>query len=429
MSERTITLDALTRVEGEGTLDLTIRDGKVTQCAFRIFEPPRYFEALLRGRAASEAPDITARICGICPVAYVMSACQAIEAGWGVTVSPEIHALRRMVYCGEWIQSHVLHAAMLHAPDFLGLNDAIEIARVAPDTVRTALRLKALGSRLMEVIGGRAVHPVNTRLGGFFRAPDPAAIAALIPDLEWGVGAARSLALDFARFDFPVDNGDYLFVSLVHPETYPILEGRIGSSDGLDIPVDAFHDHFCEDQVAHSTALHGRMRDGRRYLVGPLARYANNYVQLSETAKETAALCGLDPVERNPFRSILIRMVETQYACEEALRLARGYVPPQPAAMEMRPVASVGEGCTEAPRGICHHRYRTDDSGIILEATIVPPTSQNQPQIEADLARVAQANVDLDDDALRHRCEQTIRNYDPCISCATHFLKLKVDRG
>lgn len=429
MAERTITLDALARVEGEGTLDLTIRDGAVAHCAFRIFEPPRYFEALLRGRAASEAPDITSRICGICPVAYVTSACQAIEAGWGIEVSPEIHALRRLLYCGEWIQSHVLHAAMLHAPDFLGLNDAIEIARVAPDTVRRALRLKAVGSRLMEVIGGRAVHPVNTRLGGFFRAPERDAIAALIPELEWAVGAARALALEFSRFDFPDDSGDYLFVSLVHPETYPILEGRIGSSEGLDIPVSAFHDHFCEDQVDHSTALHGHMRDGRRYMVGPLARYANNFTQLSETARETASDCGLGPIVNNPFRSIIVRMVETQYACEEALRLARGYVPPDPAAVPVRPRAATGEGCTEAPRGICHHRYRTDGDGLILEATIVPPTSQNQPQIEADLARIAQANIDLGDDALRHRCEQAIRNYDPCISCATHFLKLRVDRG
>ena len=209
---------------------------------------------------------------------------------------------------------------------------------------------------------------------------------------------------------------------------YPIMEGRIGSSRGLDIPVEAFNDHFVEEHVARSNALHGRMRDGSAYLVGPLARYANNYGQLSDSCRQTAREAGLGEVERNPFKSILVRMVEVQYALEEAARLARGYEPPDPCVFEAPARAGVGHGCTEAPRGICYHRYRLDGEGRIEEAQIVPPTSQNQPQIEDDLGRVAAAHLGLDDDALKWRCEQTIRNYDPCISCATHFLKLTVER-
>ena len=429
MTERRIEVRALARVEGEGALRVRIRDGEAEIVEFRIFEPPRFFEGLLQGRAATEAPDITSRICGICPVAYISSACQAVEQAWGIEISPEIAALRRMMYCGEWIQSHVLHAALLHAPDFLGLHDVIAISEVDPGLVRTALRLKKLGNDLMEVIGGRAVHPVNTRVGGFYKAPDPSEIAALVPELVWGIGAARNMALRFAAFDFPEDCGDYTFVALVHPTDYPIETGRIASSTGLDIPVDAFHDHFREEHVARSNALHGRMRNGSAYLVGPLARYALNRERLTPSALRTAEECGLGPIERNPFRSILVRMVEVQYACEEALRLARAYVPPDPPAMPVTPRAGVGQGCTEAPRGICHHRYETDAEGRILNATIVPPTSQNQPQIEADLARVIRQSLDLDDAALQWLCEQTIRNYDPCISCATHFLRLTVDRG
>jgi coenzyme F420-reducing hydrogenase alpha subunit len=428
MAERTIKVDALARVEGEGALHVTLRGDEIEHLHFRIFEPPRYFEALLQGRPAADAPDITSRICGICPIAYIMGASEAVEDALGVTVTPEIAALRRLVYCGEWIQSHVLHAAMLHAPDFLGLDDAMMIAQAEPDLVRTALELKKLGNRLMEVIGGRAVHPVNTRIGGFYAAPDAGEIAALAPQLEQGAQAARDLALAFARFDFPDDAGDYTFVSLIHPEIYPILEGRIGSSRGLDIPKAQFGDVFVESQVPHSTALHAHMGSAS-YLVGPLARYANNFANLPDPCRETAAEAGLGPVERNPFKSILVRMIEVQFACLEGARLARAYVPPQPAHVETPPRAGTGHGCTEAPRGICHHSYGLDAEGRIEWARIVPPTSQNQPQIEADLSRVVSANLALDDDALRHRCEQTIRNYDPCISCATHFLRLEIERG
>ena len=428
MTERIIKVDALARVEGEGALHLRFGpDGVAAE--LRIFEPPRYFEALLRGREATDAPDITSRICGICPVAYILGASHAVERAWGIETTPEIRALRRLLYCGEWIQSHVLHAAMLHAPDFLGLPDAVEMARARPETVRTALRLKKLGNAIMEAIGGRSVHPVNTRVGGFYAAPKREAISALVPELDWAVGAARSLALDFAGFDFPDLEGDDHFVSLIHPEVYPIEEGRIGSSRGLNIDVAEFHDHVAEEHLPHSTALHGRMRDGSAYLTGPLARWANNFDRLGPTARETAAAVGLGPVVRNPFKSILVRMVEVQYACEEALRLARGYVPPAPPAAEAPPRAGLGDGATEAPRGLCHHRYETDAEGRIVTAVIVPPTAQNQPRIEADVARVAAGAEHLPDDALTALCEQAVRNHDPCISCAAHFLTVTVERG
>lgn len=428
MTERILQVDALARVEGEGSLYVRLKGGEIEKVEFRIFEPPRFFEAFLAGRDAHEAPDITSRICGICPIAYIMGASQAVEQALGVTVTPEIHELRRLIYCGEWIQSHVLHAAMLHAPDFLGLHDAIKIAEVNPDLVKKALRLKKIGNSLMEVIGGRAVHPVNTRVGGFYSAPGRDKLRALLPELEWGVTASRELALAFSKFDFPDDEHDYQFVSLKHPDYYPIAEGQLASNRGLDIDVSEFNDHFVEEHVARSNALHGRMQDGSAYHVGPLARYANNYVQLTPGCKETAQMCGLGEVERNPFKSILVRMVEVQYACEEALRIIRGYKEPRPSFVETPPRAGEGHGCTEAPRGICYHTYKLDDEGRIVLAQIVPPTAQNQPQIEADLKRVVAANMDMADADLQWRCEQTIRNYDPCISCATHFLKLTVER-
>ncbi len=426
---RTIRVEALARVEGEGALHVRIRNGAVTELKFRIVEPPRFFEALLQGRDFREAPDITSRICGICPVAYILSASLAMEQARGVEVGGPLRDLRRLLYCGEWIQSHVLHAALLHAPDFLGLDDAVAITRAEPGLVEQALALKKTGNRIMEVIGGRAVHPVNTRVGGFYKAPDRAAIRSLAEPLRRGLDQAVALARRFGRFEFPDAAIETHCVSLRHPTEYAIDQGRVVSNRGLDLAVTEFLDHFDECQVGHSHALHGVARGGGGpYMVGPLARYNNNFDLLSPLARGLAAEIGLGPVCINPFRSILVRMVEVAYACEEALRLAESYELPPVPAVEVAPGPGIGHGATEAPRGICYHRYELDRDGAIRQARIVPPTSQNQPQIEEDLRRVVEANLALPDEALKWRCEQTIRNHDPCISCATHLLTLTIDR-
>jgi coenzyme F420-reducing hydrogenase alpha subunit len=232
----------------------------------------------------------------------------------------------------------------------------------------------------------------------------------------------------FAGFDFPDYQYDYTCVSLRHPEEYAITEGRLVSNRGLDISLAEFGNHVGEEHVAHSNALHGHLNGVDTYLVGPIARYNNNYSQLSPLARQTAQEAGLGPVCQNPFQSILVRAIEVLYACEEALRLAQGYEEPEASCVAITPRAGEGHGCTEAPRGICYHRYRLNEAGRILEAQIVPPTSQNQRQIERDLRGVVEQNLNLPEDKLKWRCEQTIRNYDPCISCATHFLKFTIDR-
>jgi coenzyme F420-reducing hydrogenase alpha subunit len=407
---------------------VTIADGRVEEVELRIYEPPRFFEAFLRGRAFTEAPDITARICGICPVAYQMSSCEAMEQICGVRVEGQLRALRRLLYCGEWIESHALHVFMLHAPDFLGYDSAIALARDHPDLVAQALELKKVGNEVMTVVGGREVHPINVRVGGFYRAPRKAELAPLVERLE----RARQIALEAVRvvagFPFPDYRQDYELVALSQPGEYPIERGRIVSSRGLDIAVDDYDDHFVEEHVPWSNALHSRLRERGSYLCGPLARFALSFDRLSPLAREAAGEAGLGPDERNPFQSIVVRAVELVYATDEALRLIAEYEEPDAPAVEVEPRAGVGFGCTEAPRGILYHRYELDETGTILDAKIVPPTSQNQRAIEDDLRGVVGRYAQLDDDELRAVCEQAIRNYDPCISCATHFLKLEVER-
>ncbi len=427
--KRVIQVNALARVEGEGALYLRVNHGVIEDLKFRIYEPPRFFEALLVGRDFGDVPDITARICGICPMAYILSACQAMEAAAGVSVNGPLRNLRRLAYCGEWIESHVLHAFLLHAPDFLGYQDAISLSKDHPEVVNKALQMKKYGNQILEVIGGRAVHPVNFKVGGFHGLPYRSAIEGLTDSLQWGLETALELTRFTGGLDFPDFDDEYLSVSLRHPDEYAIHEGRIISSDGLDIPVSEFEEYFDEEHLEHSNALHGiRKGSDRPYVVGPVARYNNNQDQLSPLARDIAAEIGLGPVVTNPFRSIQVRMVETVYAFEEALRLVRDYQEPEGPYLEVNPSSASGTGCTEAPRGICYHRYDLDQDGRVRVARIVPPTAQNQRQIERDLWGVVERHMALPDDQLQWVCEQAIRNYDPCISCATHFLKLSVER-
>ena len=425
---RTIRVDALARVEGEGAIYVKLKGDQVLDVRLNIYEPPRFFEAFLRGRAFTEAPDITARICGICPVAYQMSACRAMEDACGIHVDGPLRALRRLLYCGEWISSHTLHVYMLHAPDFLGYDGIIPMARDHPQVVERGLRLKKVGNELMALLGGREVHPINVRVGGFYRSPARRELEGIAERLKWARDAALETVRWVASFEFPDFEQNYEFVALRQPGEYPIDAGRIVSDKGLDIAVRDYGDHFIEDQRPHSNALHSRLRERGAYFVGPLARYSLNHDALSPLAKDAARDAGLAAVCRNPFRSIIVRAVEILYACDEALRLFGEYVMPEWPAVDVPARSGTGHGCTEAPRGILYHRYTIDGAGGIVEAKIVPPTSQNQGQIEADLRRLVQQSIALPDDRLTWRCEQAVRNYDPCISCATHFLTLHVER-
>ena len=428
MSGKTIKVDYLARIEGESALLVKIKDERVTDVKLNVFEPPRFFEAILRGRKFSEAPDITARICGICPVAYQISACHAMEDALGVTVNGPLRELRRLLYCGEWIESHALHVYMLHAPDFLGYEDAVQMARDHGEIVKRGLRLKKTGNEIMTFLGGREIHPVNVKVGGFYKIPPKQDFLALVEKLKWAREAALETVHWVAKLPIPLFERDYEFVALRHPAEYPINEGRLVSNKGLNISLREYDQHFAEEHVPHSNALHSALIERGAYLVGPLARYSLNFDRLPPLAQEAAKEAGLAPICRNPFQSIIVRSVEILYACEEALRILADFERPAEPAVQVTSRVGTGYGCTEAPRGILYHRYRLDAKGIILDAKIVPPTSQNQKSIEEDLWDYIPSRIALPVAELQRQCEQAVRNYDPCISCATHFLKLQIER-
>jgi coenzyme F420-reducing hydrogenase alpha subunit len=428
VTNRTIKVDYLARVEGESAMVVRIKDGQVADVQLKIFEPPRLFEAFLRGRSYLEAPDITARICGICPVAYQMSAVHAMENALGITIPNSIRELRRLMYCGEWIESHALHIFMLHAPDFLGYPDAIRMAKDHPKPVEQGLELKKLGNEIISFLGGRSIHPINVRVGGFYRTPTRQELMPLGDRLKRGRDLCQDVVSWTRTLPMRDYSYDYEFVSLRHPAEYPLNEGRIVSNRGMNIVANEYDTHFEEQQVAYSNALHSTVRGRGAYLTGPLSRFNLNFGRLPSSIQQAAREVGLEGSCVNPFESIIVRALEMLYAFEEAIRVIEAYVPPDAPSVPHEIRAATGYACTEAPRGTLYHRYSIDEKGIIRDARIVPPTSQNQKMIEIDLREYVAPRIEMATDQLRAGCEQVIRNYDPCISCATHFLKLDVEQ-
>ena len=427
-ADRTLVTTGLARVEGEGSMYVRVAGGQVEEVRLDIYEPPRFFEAFLRGRAYTEPPDITARICGICPVAYQTSACQAIEAACGASLPPGLAGLRRLLYCGEWISSHALHIYMRHAPDFLGYPGAVEMARDHPAIVERGLALRRVANAIMATVGGRSIHPVNVRVGGFYRVPARAELRPLAEQLRTALDLAVETVRWVAGFEFPDFSTDHELLALREPGGYAIERGTLVTSGGRAFTAAQFEENVIEEQVPHSNALHARLAglDGS-YFTGPLARYSLNSRWLPPAAAESARAAGLGSTCRNPFQSIVVRAVEMLCAVEEAIRLIDEYERPGQPSVPVEPRAGTGHGVSEAPRGVLYHRYVLDAAGNVTSATIIPPTSQNQAAIQADLRTYVADRLHLDDEALTHQCEQAIRNYDPCISCATHFLDLTME--
>jgi coenzyme F420-reducing hydrogenase alpha subunit len=429
MTHRSVEVPIVARVEGEGALHVKVEDGEITDLRLEIYEPPRFFEAFLRGRHFAEVPDIVPRICGICPVAYQMSAIHGLERLFEVDVPAGTRELRRLLYAGEWIESHVLHVFMLAAPDFLGFDSAIEMAKAEPALVKRALELKRVGNDLMGIIGGREIHPISPRVGGFSRAPRPRELQAMVPRLEDGLADLPGIADWVATLPRPAFDRPAEMVAMVHRDEYAINEGPMRSTTGRAFDARTYETVTREEHVEHSNALHSVMVDtGTPYFLGPLARINLNAAHLTPVAADCAKRTGLALPESDPFFSMAARVAETALAFEEAIRLIRAYEPPEPAHAEVRPRAGRATWTTEAPRGTLYHRYDVDDDGRILEAKIVPPTSQNLRHMEADLRAFVPGVLDRPDEELTRLCEMVVRNYDPCISCATHFLTLDIER-
>ena len=431
MTEKKISIKVpvLARVEGEGALEINIENNKITHLKLNIFEPPRLFEKFLEGRHYSEVPDIVARICGICPVAYQMSAVHAFENLFEVNPSPWVNNMRRLFYCGEWIESHALHIHLLAAPDFLGFNSAPEMAKDFPAEVKRGIEIQHAGNQIIKFLGGRSVHPVGVKVGGFYHAPAKNEALELLRYLKGLLPQVEQLLPWVSSLPYPSITHDFTNVALSSSTEYPLIGEQIISNANHDISITDYAKYFEEHHEPHSTALFSLL-EGKPYLVGPLARVNLNFHQLPDEIKTTINDLGLNFPSQNMYQSIIARAIEIWYAFTESIRLLEQYQQTDSPYSEVTPKAGITYGCSEAPRGLLWHQYEVDDQGLIKSARIVPPTSQNQARMEEDLRlSITELGLDQDEKTIRLHAEQIIRNYDPCISCATHFLDLRLNRS
>ena len=427
--QRVFAVDSMSRVEGEGRLKVVVNGDEVVEAELSIFEAPRFFERLVVGRHPDQVIDMVARICGICPVAYQMTAAEGFERLFGVELDPSVRQLRRLFYWAEWLQSHALHIYLLHAPDFLGYDSALDMARDHRSIVERGLALKQVGVDLMALLGGRAVHPVGMRVGGFYRVPTRDQLRALLPALEVALEDSKETVRWTSTLQLPDFERDPLMLSLSDAELYALDTGRLVTTEGIDVDPGDWDDAFSEQHVEHSTALQATSLDGKHHLLGPSSRVVLSGQGLHPLAKEALESSGgQEIIRRNMFAAINARGIEMIHAAAEAIAIIEAYEPPTDPFVSWEPRAGKASWATEAPRGVLFHRYDVDDEGRVVKARIVPPTAQNQAFMEDDMRGYAGSVLDLPEPEAAAKLEALIRCYDPCISCATHFLRLEVER-
>jgi sulfhydrogenase subunit alpha len=423
-----IEVTPLPRVEGHGDLVLNVKDKKIEKLQMRIPESPRFFEAMLVGRNYTEPSQITSRICGICSVAHTFTSVKATEAAFGVKVNDQIIKLRKIVNIGEFVQSNSLHVYFLAAPDFLGIGSVLPLLESNPALVNIAVKIKKIGNEIVRIIGGRAIHPITTIVGGFTKLPSAddllrirEMMVSIYPDVETSAKVLKTLKIpDFER--------ETEYISLSDKTDYAFYDGDIKSSEGWTIkPIDYLY-KITERVVQHSTGKHCRAtRDS--YMVGALSRFNNNYHLLSDNAKAYAEELGLKAPCYNTYMINIAQFVDIVHCADETIRLidellAEG-LDESKAMVEVNPRAGRGVGAVEAPRGLLIHDYTYNEEGKVTKANLIIPTNMNYANIELDMKQLVPAIIEKTEDEIRLACEMLIRAYDPCISCSTHLLNVK----
>lgn len=430
MKKLDVNVHHITRLEGHGNIKVRVRDGIIEELELEIVESPRFFESMLRGRYLDEVPHITARICGICALGHTTAAVRAAENAVGWTPPDEVMWLRRLLLDGETIQSHVLHVYFLAAPDFLGVGSVIPLASTHPDLVKRALRLKKAGNRVCEILAGRKIHPVSMAVGGFTywpTKPDLLKVRALLEEAKGDLDATVDL---FAGIPMPLLESPTEHVALrSEGDRYEFVQGMVTSTSGDAVAEADYLDLITETTVGHSSARHVHTRRGN-YAVGALSRYKINHDRLSPWAAAAARKLGLGPGTRNPFHNNAAQIVESLQCVDEGLEMVEKLLRVKNAPVRKPPARKAGSGtaAVEVPRGILFHHYECDGEGVITNADCVIPTGQNQANIERDLERFVPVMMaeGRDEEGIRHGCEMLVRAYDPCISCAAHFLEVEL---
>jgi len=426
MTQLNINVHHVTRVEGHGNIIVNAKDGKLEEIRWEIPESPRFFEAMMRGRNYEDVAIIAPRICGICSIAHATASIQASEAAFGVQLSEQTMLLRKLLFNAETLQSHVLHFYFLAAPDFLGVGSVFPLASTHKEVVLRALRLKKLANDLADLIGGRKTHPMACTVGGFAKLPEVSQLKTMQQRLTEAMDDLKETVKLFKGLNIPNFIRETEYIALNDPKEYAFISGDISSTDTGTTPITNYLDMTNEFCVPQSTAKFSKHnRDS--YMVGALARFNNNYSQLSSAAQEASDELGLKPICHNPYMISVAQIVESVDTVEDSLKLidqliTRGLKEEKP---DVKVKAGRGIGAVEAPRGILFHDYTYNDKGILMEANCVIPTNQNHNNIQKDMEALVPHIINETREEITPMLEMLVRAYDPCISCSAHFLEVK----
>ncbi len=419
-------IEHITRVEGHGNIIIDVKEGKIRELRMDIVESPRFFEAMALGRTYKEVAHITSRICGICAVTHTTTSIKAIESALGFEPSTQTIKLRKLLLNAEFIQSHILHVYFLTAPDFFRVGSVFGMVKDNKDDVLRGMRLKTLANDLCALIGGRHIHPITLKIGSFSKIPELKDLEAFKKRIEESRDEIDETVKFFKNLQTPEFERETEYISLTNPSEYALYDGNIKSSDnGETAPVD-YLDRVKEYVVPHSTSKHAKSgRDS--YMVGALARFNNNYEQLHPKAKEVAEEMGLKHPCYNPYMNNIAQVAETVHCFENSIGLIEELLSSgiQEEELELEAKAGSGVGATEAPRGTLYHEHRLDDNGKITYANYIIPTGQNLSNIENDLKALVPNILNKQRDDVILDIEMLVRAYDPCISCATHLMKVE----
>ncbi|MBU0674300.1 MAG: Ni/Fe hydrogenase subunit alpha [Proteobacteria bacterium] len=418
-----IDIHPLTRVEGHGRIEISIKNGTVQKAQWEVVETPRFFEAILVGKMWENAPYLCGRICGICSIGHTLAAIRAVENGFGLVPSEQTSQLRLLLKHMETLQSHILHLYFLTAPDFLGTGSVFPLIKSHPEAVLRAARLKKLANDAADLIGGRRLHPTRTVVGGFTMLPDMAELQKIRTRLQESLDDLTATVDLFATFTIPDFVRETEFVSLKGKGDYPFIGGDLISTDGVGRREEEYLEMSNEYMVEHSTAKWSRLsRDA--FAVGALARINNNYAGLCSQAQQAAEQLKLTPVNHNPFMNNIAQLVECVQVAQDSMALIDQLTGTswQATRQQVVPKAGLGVAAVEVPRGILYHCYEFDDTGRIIRADCVIPTSQNHGNIHLDIVELARqgAASGTGDRSLELLAQMLVRAYDPCISCSVH---------
>ncbi len=422
-----INVHHITRVEGHGDIVVDVKNGEIVKCEWHVVEAPRFFEAMLRGRPYYEASHITSRICGICATGHATASLRATERALGVEVSEQTELLRKLVFHGEIIDSHVLHVYMLVAPDFFGVGSVLPLAASHPEVVKRALRIKKLAGDLCAMVSGRHTHPIAMTVGGFTHLPTEGELKAMRERLvDARADMDETIAL-LSTLPWPDFERETEYVSLQKDDEYAFIDGRIVTSDGFTYDLDDYRrvtNEYCVPQSTAKWTKHNR----ESYMVGALARFNNNYDWLHPRAQDAAEKLGMKPLVTNPFLNTAAQAVEMVHCVEDSIRiidelLARG-IKEEPL-YEFQGKGGEGVGSCDVPRGILFHNYIIDDDGLIQGANCIIPTNQNHANLQHDMEALLPQILDKPQEEIRLTLEMLVRAYDPCISCSTHLLNVR----